>query len=146
MAPHPFNWKPAFLASLRTMPVVAQACDAVGIERSTAYRARTADETFASAWDEAMEDGVDKAEQEAFRRGMVGFEEPVIDKGRLAYRYERYVDAEGAEHCCPRPIVSTRASTTCIASRGGARRAESASGRPGLPRAAVRRPGRRARP
>ena len=101
MAPHPFNWKPAFLASLRTMPVVAQACDAVGIERSTAYRARTADETFASAWDEAMEDGVDKAEQEAFRRGMVGFEEPVIDKGRLAYRYERYTDEEGAEHYRP---------------------------------------------
>lgn len=101
MAPHPFNWKPAFLASLRTMPVVAQACDAVGIERSTAYRARTADETFASAWDEAMEDGVDKAEQEAFRRGMVGFEEPVIDKGRLAYRYERYVDEAGAEHYRP---------------------------------------------
>jgi hypothetical protein len=37
-------------------------------------------------------------EQEAFRRGVVGFEEPVIDKGRLAYRYERYLDDDGAEH------------------------------------------------
>jgi hypothetical protein len=90
MAHHHFDWKPAFLAALRELPVIAHACKAVGIERSTAYRARDADETFAKAWDDAVEDGVDKAEQEAFRRAVVGFEEPVIDKGRLAYRYERY--------------------------------------------------------
>ena len=91
MADKHYNWKPAFLAALRELPVVAHACTAVGIERSTAYRARELDEVFATAWDEAMEDGVDRAEQEAYRRGVVGFEEPVIDKGRLAYRYERYV-------------------------------------------------------
>jgi len=90
MAEKHFDWKPAFLAALRELPVIAHACKAVGIERSTAYRAREADEAFAQAWDEAQEDGVDRAEQEAFRRAVVGFEEPVIDKGRLAYRYERY--------------------------------------------------------
>ncbi len=90
MSNKPFDWKPPYLAALREMPVVAHACKAVGIERSTAYRAREADEGFAKAWDEAMEEGIDRAEQEAFRRGVVGFEEPVIDKGRLAYRYERY--------------------------------------------------------
>lgn len=98
MAEKHFDWKPAFLAALREMPVVAHACKAVDIERSTAYRAREADEGFAKAWDAAMEDGIDRAEQEAFRRGVVGFEEPVVDKGRLAYRYERYEDEEGAEH------------------------------------------------
>lgn len=98
MAHHHFDWKPAFLAALRELPVIAHACKAVGIERSTAYRAREADEAFAEAWDSAVEDGVDRAEQEAFRRAVVGFEEPVIDKGRLAYRYERYEDEEGAEH------------------------------------------------
>jgi hypothetical protein len=97
MSNKPFDWKPPYLAALREMPVVAHACKAVGIERSTAYRAREADEDFAKAWDDAMEEGVDRAEQEAFRRGVVGFEEPVIDKGRLAYRYERYEveDADG---------------------------------------------------
>lgn len=90
MAHHHFDWKPAFLAALRELPVIAHACKAVGIERSTAYRARETDEAFAEAWDAAVEDGVDRAEQEAFRRAVVGFEEPVIDKGRLAYRYERY--------------------------------------------------------
>lgn len=90
MAEKHFDWKPAFLAALRELPVIAHACKAVGIERSTAYRAREADEGFAQAWDEAQEDGIDRAEQEAFRRGVVGFEEPVLDKGRLSYRYERY--------------------------------------------------------
>ena len=98
MSHHPFPWQEAFLAALRQMPVVQYACDAVGIERSTAYRARKADPALAEAWEEAMEAGIDRAEQEAFRRGVHGFEEPVIDKGRLAYRYTRSVDDEGKEH------------------------------------------------
>lgn len=77
--------------------MVARACEAVEIERSTAYRARDADKAFAEAWDDALETGIDKAEQEAFRRGVTGFEEPVLDKGRLTHRYERYVDEEGKE-------------------------------------------------
>jgi len=101
MAHHHFDWKPAFLAALKAYPVVAHACAAVGIERSTAYRARESNEVFALAWDDALEDGIDRAEKEAFRRAVTGYEEPVIDKGRLAYAYERYVDEEGAEHYCP---------------------------------------------
>ena len=97
MAFHPFPWREPFLAALREYPVVQHACTAVGIDRSTAYRARHADEALAKAWDEAMEAGVDRAEQEAFRRGVVGFEEPVIDKGRLCYAHERYLDDDGQE-------------------------------------------------
>lgn len=98
MASKPFDWKPAFLEALRNMPVIRHACEAVGINRVTAWRAREADELFAKDWDDAMEEGIDRAEQEAFRRAVVGFEEPVIDKGRLAYRYERYEDEKGQEH------------------------------------------------
>jgi hypothetical protein len=97
MAPKPFDWKPVYLAALREVPVIAHACKAVGIDRTTAWRLRESDEEFAKAEQEAMEDGVDRAEAEAFRRGAVGFEEPVLDKGRLSYRYERYEveDADG---------------------------------------------------
>jgi hypothetical protein len=98
MSHHLFPWYAAFLAALREKPVVQHACDAVGIERSTAYRARQADKAFADAWADAMEAGVDRAESEAFRRGVEGYEEPVVDKGRLAYRYERYLDDDGGEH------------------------------------------------
>lgn len=97
MAQHPFPWREAFLASLREVPVVARACDAVGIQRSTAYRAAEADPAFQEAWDDAIETGVDRAEAEAFRRGVTGFEEPALDKGHLVYRHERYVDEGGKE-------------------------------------------------
>ena len=50
-----------------------------------------------------MEEGVDRAEQEAFRRGVVGFEEPVVHQGRLSYLYERYVDPDGKE--AYRPVI-----------------------------------------
>lgn len=98
MAQHPYPWRDVFLASLRTVPVVARACEAVNIERSTAYRAREAEPAFAEAWDDALEHGVDNAEAEAFRRAVVGFEEPVVHQGRISYRHERYEDEAGAEH------------------------------------------------
>lgn len=77
--------------------MILHACRAADIHRGTVAKARKEDEAFAKAYDEAMEEGIDRAEQEAFRRAVVGFEEPVIDKGRLAYVYERYVDDEGKE-------------------------------------------------
>jgi hypothetical protein len=94
--PH-IDWKPAFIAALRHMPVVRHACEAASIHRATAYKARETDEDFAKAWDEAMEEGIDRAEQAAFKRAVDGWEEPVIDKGRLAYAYRRVVDDEGKE-------------------------------------------------
>ena len=89
-APKPYDWRVLFLRALAEMPVIGHACDAAGINRSTLSRARDSDKEFAQAMDEAMATGIDLAEQAAFKRGVLGFEEPVIDKGRLAYRYERY--------------------------------------------------------
>lgn len=94
MTPYTLDWKPLFLAALREMPVIRHACEAVGINRSTAWRARETDESFRAGWDDAMEDAIDKAEQEALRRGVTGWHEPVIDKGRLAWAYERYETAD----------------------------------------------------
>jgi hypothetical protein len=90
MAHHPFDWQPLFLAALQRMPVIQYALDQVGISRSTAHRARNTDKLFAEAWEAAMEAGIDSAEQEAVRRGRDGYEEPVIDRGKLVYRQERY--------------------------------------------------------
>lgn len=105
MSHHLYDWKPVFLAALADVPVVSHACKAVEISYRHAYKTRETDEDFAKAWDEAMEQGIDRAEQEAFRRAVVGFEEPVIDKGRLAYRYERYTvkgdDGKEQEHYRP---------------------------------------------
>lgn len=97
MANKSIDWKPAFLEALRNVPVIRHACEVVGVNRSTAWRARQDDEQFSQDWDEALEEGIDRAEQEAFRRAVVGFEEPVVHQGRLQYVYERLVDSEGQE-------------------------------------------------
>ena len=85
MAAHHFPWREAYINALRHRPVVQYACDIVGIERSTAWRARKDDPKFAAEEAEALEAGVDKAEAEAFRRGVDGYHEPVIHKGQLSY-------------------------------------------------------------
>lgn len=84
-----------FLAALRRVPVVGIACGAAGIGRTTAYRKRREDAEFAQAWDDALEDGVDKAEAEAFRRGAEGFNEPVVHQGQIAVLTEPVLDDEG---------------------------------------------------
>ena len=93
MAYHPFPWYDAFLAALREVPVVTRACAACGIDRSTAYRRREADEEFAAAWDDAMEAGVDRAEQEAFRRAVEGTDKGVWHMGNLVGTERVYSDA-----------------------------------------------------
>ena len=93
MAHHPFPWTEAFLAALREWPVLSHAARAVGIDRSTAWRAMQADKVFASAVEDAMEEGVDRAELEAMRRGVVGYEEPVVYQGQLTPVWAR--DADG---------------------------------------------------
>ncbi len=87
-----FDWTNAYLAALREKPVRQHAAEAVGIDRVTAWRREQTDKEFAEAVQEAMEAGVDRAEAAAFARGVHGWDEPVIDKGRLAYRYERYLE------------------------------------------------------
>lgn len=87
----------AFLTALAQLGVVTAAAEAAGINRVTAWRWREADEEFAKAWDDAIEQAADRIELEAHRRAVVGFEEPVVHKGVLSYRTERYVDEETKE-------------------------------------------------
>lgn len=69
----------------------------VGIGRTTAYDWRADDEDFAKAWDEALEDALDKLELEARRRAHDGLIKkkftpkgrPVIDPATGEQYYER---------------------------------------------------------
>lgn len=83
MPAHHFDWTEPFLAALREMPVLAHACRAVGIDRNGYYSRCKRDPEFKAAAEDALETGIDRAEQEAFRRGVVGFEEPVVYQGQL---------------------------------------------------------------
>jgi hypothetical protein len=73
--PHPpTHWRETFLAALAEYPIVSHAARLAGVGYRNAYLHREKDEEFAKAWDDALEQGVDRAEQEAFRRAVVGYE------------------------------------------------------------------------
>lgn len=76
------RWAKAFLDQLSETGNVRLACETVGIERSTAYRLKERDPSFAVEWEEAQEQAADLLEQEARRRAYEGNLEPVF--GRVA--------------------------------------------------------------
>ena len=93
MANHFYPWREAFLAALREYPVLGHACEAAGVNRSTAWRARENDPEFAQDVADAMEAGIDKAEREAFARGVTGWHEPVFHKGEIVGEVLKKSDA-----------------------------------------------------
>lgn len=66
----PPRWQADFLEALAKSPDVSQACKTVGINRTTAYRRRQADEDFAIAWADAHALSLDKLEAALFRRAV----------------------------------------------------------------------------
>lgn len=107
MSHHPFPWREPLLAYLRTDPFVTKAADALGVDRSTVFRARQADPEFGKAVLDALAEGqavvAERVEQEVLRRGIEGFYEPVVHQGRISYAHERYIDADGKD--AYRPVM-----------------------------------------
>lgn len=65
-------WKATFLQALQDTGTVVQACQAAGISRSAAYRARQEDEDFALAWHDVDETFVEILERTAYTRAING--------------------------------------------------------------------------
>lgn len=107
MSHHVFPWREPLLAFLRNDPFVTKAAEALGLDRSTVFRARQADPEFNKLVMEALAEGqqliAERVEQEVLRRGMEGFYEPVVHQGRISYAHERYIDEEGKE--AYRPVL-----------------------------------------
>ena len=134
MAHHHFPWHDAFLAALHDKPVLSHAARVVGVSRVTAWRAMEADPAFKAAVEAAMEEGIDKAEQEAFRRAVDGWEEPLVHQGYITYKiklnahgsYERDADGkviyERDENGQPIPVTIRKYSDALLAKVLGARR------------------------
>ncbi len=87
------RWARGFLASLADGGNVRLACEAAKIERSTAYRLRESDETFAAAWNDALDQAADLLEEEARRRAYDGVRRLKFYKGRPVM--VPVVDADG---------------------------------------------------
>lgn len=66
---------------------VQMACDEAGIARSSFYLWKREDEAFRKATEDAIEGGTDLMEDEAFRRGVKGWLEPIYFQGdRVGYK------------------------------------------------------------
>lgn len=63
--------------------IVTDAAANLNLSRTCLYEKRTADAEFKERWDEAVEHGIDKLEDEAKRRALDGTEEPVYYQGEV---------------------------------------------------------------
>ncbi len=81
-----------FLKLLGDSANVSSACRALGIPRQNIYEWRRQDPDFARKMDEAVDLGTCALEDEAIRRGMEGWDEPVYYKGEVVGETRRYSD------------------------------------------------------
>jgi hypothetical protein len=70
----------------------ARAANAAGVGRSTAYLWRQEDPEFAAKWDEAVAEGIDRLEDEVYRRAVEGVKRPVYRGGVLVGEITKYSD------------------------------------------------------
>jgi AcrR family transcriptional regulator len=85
--------KKLFLETLRDTGSVARAARKSGLNRSTWYRHRRKSERFAAVWAEALDEGIEKLEEEALRRAITGTSQPVFFRGERIGDVRRYSDA-----------------------------------------------------
>jgi hypothetical protein len=72
---------------------VRDACRAVRMSTTSAYRLRRIDSAFAEAWDAALKRAAISLEAVAYARAVEGVEEVVIRDGKEAWRKRRYSDS-----------------------------------------------------
>jgi hypothetical protein len=84
--------KARFLAMLSEYGNVSRAADEAGVHRVHMYQVRARDEGFAADWDEAARIGAARLEDEARRRAVEGWDEPVWHKGIQCGTTRKYSD------------------------------------------------------
>ena len=72
----------AFFTILAETGSVSTAAEKVGLQRSTVYQLRRRNKAFAARWDEALDMGLDRLQDDAMTRATVGVERPVFRNGR----------------------------------------------------------------
>jgi len=87
--------KDRFVEELRTGMSPGKAARTAGISRAGAYRWRNEDPAFDRAWVEAVAEGIDKLEDEAFRRAVDGYNARTVrDKdGNIISEMREYSDS-----------------------------------------------------
>lgn len=86
-------WQDAFLDALARNGIVTAACKAVNIGLQTAYDERHRSAAFAKKWETALLSSGDYAESEAWRRAVLGWDEPVFQGGKQVGVVRKHSDA-----------------------------------------------------
>jgi len=79
-----------FLHFLAQSGSVTYASGRAGIERRTLYRRRAGDEAFAAQWDEALQLGIDRLQDDAMQRALHGTERPLFRNGKRVGSTQQY--------------------------------------------------------
>jgi hypothetical protein len=81
------GWTPLkmgmFLEVLEQTASVRDACRAVSLSKTSAYRLYEQDQGFAAAWDRALAAIRPSLEETAYQRAVIGWEEPVFHAGQV---------------------------------------------------------------
>jgi hypothetical protein len=85
--------KEIVLAMLANGATYAAAAAAIGAHRRTIMKWPDADEEFAERWRDAVEEGIDKLEDEAIRRARDGVKRPVFYMGQVVGYVQEYSDS-----------------------------------------------------
>jgi hypothetical protein len=88
----PYPWQTPFLDWLTKRGNVADACRKAKVSRKWAYEVRNADLDFAAAWEEALTEGVELLEGEAYRRAKDGTLKPIYHAGVRVGTVREYSD------------------------------------------------------
>src|SRR5256885_3535867 len=82
-----------FLELFRIEANVTVACEKLGIDRNTVYDWKKRYKDFAKQFDEADQIVDDRVDHEIYRRGITGWEEPLVSAGKLVCTVTKYSDA-----------------------------------------------------
>lgn len=83
-----------FIHALARLPSITAAARSVGMRARSAYRLRDRPgaESFARAWDEAVEIGIDRARDTLIDRAIDGIAVPIVRRGRIIGARRAYAD------------------------------------------------------
>ena len=84
--------KAKFLAGLADCGNVTRAAETAGVNRVSMYQLRAKDKKFAKQWDESAAIGAARLEDEARRRAVEGWEEPVFYQGGQCATVRKFSD------------------------------------------------------
>lgn len=77
-----------FLHHLREMPNITRAARLICASRAAVYDIKTRNPEFSTAWDEAIEEGIDNAEAMVHYRAFQGLDKVLTHRGQITYQLD----------------------------------------------------------